>query len=141
MKKSIFIHGAWALLAAGAWFAGAHHQSNSASPQNSRSAIGGALSSTSPAREKSGAAKGILKNDAAGESVRWLDAYRGSNGVITAGKMKEAALAAMREPDPVKSLLNFAMLMNELTPENAPAALEAAMGSAGGPDSYRFLSL
>jgi hypothetical protein len=55
--------------------------------------------------------------------------------------MKEAVQSAMHDSDPVKSMLNFAALLNELTPENAPAALQAVNENTGGQDSWRYLSL
>ena len=76
-------------------------------------------------------------SDAAG----WVGSFRGRDGTISAERMKEAVQAALRDPDPVKSTLYFLQLVKELTPENAPAALQAVNETVGGGDSMRYLSL
>jgi uncharacterized membrane protein YgcG len=58
---------------------------------------------------------------------------------ISAEKMKEAMLEAIRESDPVKSQLMFARLMEELTPENAPAALAMIRENVSGMESMRYM--
>ena len=141
MKKPLIIHGAWTLLAAGAYFAGTYNPRSVPDSAPSRSLVAGAPSFPQAA----GAAGqiGNAKNPTAArsaEAVRWLDSFRSPDGAISAERMKEAVLAAMRDPDPVKSMLNFAQLLAELTPDNAPAALKAVTESAGS-DSVRYLSL
>lgn len=58
---------------------------------------------------------------------------------ISPDKMKEAMLEAIRESDPVKSQLMFARLMEELTPENAPAALAMIRENVSGFESMRYM--
>jgi hypothetical protein len=73
-----------------------------------------------------------------------LDFYKryglDSGTPITPDKMKEAMLEAIRESDPVKSQLMFARLMEELTPENAPAALAMIRENVSGFESMRYMS-
>jgi hypothetical protein len=61
---------------------------------------------------------------------------------LTPEKMKEAMLTAIRESDPVKSQLMFARLMEELTAENAPAALAMIRENVGGGmDGMRYMGM
>lgn len=141
MKHPILIHGAWTLLAAGAYFAGTFYPRGGSG--TSSSSVTGALRDPLVSREAA-LQNGNAKSDVAGgsgEAVRWLDSFRGRDGVISAERMTEAVQGALRDPDPVKSTLYFAQLLKELTAENAPAALKAVRESGGGPDSMRFLGL
>ena len=140
MKNIYIIQGAWMLVAAGAYFAGAYlPDSNPASIKPGGVAAGvrrnSPTSGDAPAQSQSGT-KAVI-----GAADRWLDSFRSGDGAITPDRMKAAALAVMRERDPVKFLLNSAMLLNELTPENATAAFDAVKENAGDPDSVRFLSI
>jgi hypothetical protein len=60
---------------------------------------------------------------------------------LTPDAMKEAMLTAIRESDPVRSQLMFARLMEELTVENAPAALGMIRDNVSGFDSMRYVSM
>ena len=74
-----------------------------------------------------------------------LDFYKryglDSGIALTSDKMKAAMLEAIRESDPVKSQLMFARLMEELTAENAPAALAMIRENVGGFDSMRYVGM
>jgi len=143
MKKPILIHGAWTLLAAGAFYAGTFY-SREVPPSTTGQPVVSAAPLGPAASRGAAAPNGNMKNGIAGASadaVRWLDSFRGKDGAISAERMQEAVQAAMKDPDPVMSTLHFAQLLKELTAENAPAALKAVTENAGGADSVRYLSL
>ncbi len=135
--KPLLIHGAWALLAAGAYLAGTRQSPQAASDDHSRAAAPGA--GMNPAAAGKGSAAAARR--ALSEESAWLEAWRDGNGRISAERMKEAVTAAMQEPDPVKSLLNFTLLLQDLSAENAAAAVEAITENTGGREAGRFLSL
>jgi len=142
MKKPLIIHGVWTLLAAGAYVAGTYHPHAVPDSARSRSLIADAQSGPLTPGAPGPTGNGNSRTGAASAEVgRWLDSFRGKDGAISADRMKEAVVAAMRDPDPVKSMLYFAQLLAELTPENAPAALKAVTENAGGADRMRYLSL
>ena len=139
--KPLLIHGGWALLAAGAYFAGALGRNpGSQADAINRTAAGGAAAARDSAGEHGSRNAAAITSAASAES-QWLAAFRSSDGTISADRMKEAVQSALRETDPVKSTLGVALLLKELTPENAPAALQAVNENASGREASRFLSL
>ena len=135
MKKPIVIHTAWALLAAGAYVAGSLQRDSGArsGKETHAMAAGPAIPPRAPGTPDT-------KKESAGP-VEWLDSFRSTNGLLSPDRMKEAAQAALREPDPVKSMLHFTMLLKELTAENAPGVLQAVNEMGGGSDAARYLGL
>jgi hypothetical protein len=135
MKKLIVIHTAWALLAAGAYLTGTmHRDAGTRAGGDSRHISSGTVSSP----RAPGAPE--TKKESAGPA-EWLDSFRTTNGLLSSDRMKEAAQAALREPDPVQAMLHFTTLLRELTAENAPGVLEAVREMGGGSDAARYLSL
>ncbi len=74
--------------------------------------------------------------------LEFFKEYGLDSGVpLTPEKMKSAMLAAIRESDPVKSQMMFARLMEELTAENAPAALAMIRENVSGFESMRYMGM
>jgi len=139
MNKPIVLNLVWAGVAATTGIVGYKLAPASASSQPSalrRIAANAPLSATSGSLNKAGA---TISNDAA--VVDFFQRYGLDGGIpLSSGKMKEAMLEAIRESDPVKSQLMFARLMEELTAENAPAALAMIRENVGGFESMRYMS-
>ena len=77
-----------------------------------------------------------------GEVLDFYKRYGLDTGTpLTVEKMKEAMLEAIRESDPVKSQLMFARLMEELTADNAPAALAMIRANVSGFESMRYMGM
>ncbi|MDB6135407.1 MAG: hypothetical protein JWM59_3650 [Verrucomicrobiales bacterium] len=144
MKLSLPVHGAWFLLAAACYFAGAlHPRGGRGSLTPLPASVPGAGFSTevlSPAADGSRKTKSAFTAWSAGAALR-MDSLRGPEGKIPPQRMREALQSALQDPDPLKSMLSFACLLKELTPENAPAALLAVTGNTDGPDRMRALAL
>jgi hypothetical protein len=139
--KPIIIHGAWALLAAGAYIAGTLQRRVSTEGDSSSRNIAAGIAAAGKTAAGSAAKQGRPGPATLSTEANLLDSFRSKDGKISAERMKDAVAAAMQETDPVKSVLNFALLLNELTPENAPAILQAINENSGSRESGRFLSL
>jgi hypothetical protein len=137
MKRYPFLlHGAWALLAAGAWLAGSWHSRPGDSASHSGPSAGSMAGPVSAPRP---AAAGAA---ASGSPVsRWLHSLEEGGAALSPERMTELARAALRDPDPVKATLYFTHLLEKLTPENAPALLQAINDNVRGPEANRFLTL
>lgn len=141
MNKPIVLNLVWAGVAAAAGIVGyklapASDASASNQTSNVRNIAGNApLTATGGSQKKAGA---ISKDPSVAD---FFNRYGLDNGVpLSSEKMKEAMLEAIRESDPVKSQLMFARLMEELTAENAPAALAMIRENVGGFESMRYMS-
>ena len=140
--KWIFPHGLWVLLASGAYFAGFIHPRPL--PPTSTLARLERPPAVSSGPDRAVLFKGNAKNGISGagaEADRWLASFCGADGLISPGRMKEAAQAAIGDPDPLRSTNYFSLLLKGLTLGNAPAALQAVMENAGPTDSVKYLSL
>ena len=139
--KPLYLHGAWTLLAAGAYVAGTFYpRSDPQAGAASRSLTAGATAARQGVADPGSKSAGRT-SAAAAAGRQWLDSFRDKDGTISADRMKAAVQAALHETDPVRSMLNFALLMDELTPDNAPAAMQAINQNASGRESARFLGL
>lgn len=118
-SKAFAIHCTWALLAAAAWWLGAQR-----SPDTPASRSPAAKPGT-PAKAARDSAHPIAPRVTAGmgESIAWLDSWRGADGRISPDQMSAAVLAALRDPDSLRGMRNFMHLLENLTPGNAAAAV------------------
>lgn len=140
MNKPLVLNLVWAGVAGAAFYTGMklnNGEDAAAASSKNRPVMG----SVSPGLSGGKGISPLLvsKNDAV------LDFYKrfglDSGKPLTADKMKEAMLEAIRETDPVKSQMMFARLMEELTAENAPAALAMIRENVGGMESMRFMGM
>ncbi|CAN5371827.1 hypothetical protein BH23VER1_BH23VER1_27200 [soil metagenome] len=144
MSRSAVVHAAWFTIAAGAFAAGAYLVPRSVTPDSDAAPSPRFVSV--PDEGESARTKGSATEPAslraAGDAASFIEKYRlGGTGGLNEQGMTDAVAEAIRESDPVKSSLMFAMLLEELTPENAAAASEAVRASSSGMDAMRFLSL
>jgi len=141
MKKSLLIHGLWLVLAAGAFAVGRF----SVAPTDSaarRSSVAVVKTPAPPTAARSAEAAEAAKAAALAEDpAAWAARFRSADGTISPSKMSEAVREALRETDPVKSMMNFAQLIKELSPENADAAFKTVRETVTGFESMRFLPM
>jgi hypothetical protein len=136
MKRfPIFLNSAWALLAAGAYVAGTFHP-RSADVHSSAGSPAGRL-----AAQTSSKPAGAAEVEKGSQVSRWLQSFEDNSGSISPERMKDALRTALLDPDPVKATLYFTHLLEKMTPENAPAILQAITENVRGADANRFLTL
>ncbi len=142
MKTPLILNLVWAGVAGAAFYTG--YKLNTAgdvtdTTQSKLRPVAGATGSSIGTGSKTVSPLMVSKS----ESV--LDFYKryglDTGTPLTPDKMKEAMLEAIRESDPVKSQLMFARLMEELTAENASAALAMVRENVGGFDSMRYIGM
>jgi hypothetical protein len=145
MNRLLVTNIAWALLAAGAYYAGTFRSRPAAEKASSDRTVPVAVASAPVIPRGNDPNVDPTKRSTAGaddgDAADWVRSFRGRDGTISPERMNEAVQAALRDPDPVRSTLYFVQLIKELTPENAPAALQAVNENVGGGDSMRYLSL
>jgi hypothetical protein len=142
MNRLLLVNGAWVLVAIGAYLAGTLGRPAQPDSNAHRVPPPTQAASRSPADPPQGSAPDQSESTAATAAVTdWLRSYRDGGGAISAERMKEAVQSVLGESDPVKATLRFTHLLNELTPENALAALQALNEATRGADSTRYLSL
>ncbi len=142
MNKPLVLNLVWAGVAAAAGFAG-YKLAPSADDSASSSSAVRRIAEGAPSSAAGGAKKGTSATTVSKDAAV-LDFYKryglDTGTPLSPDKMKEAMLEAIREGDPVKSQLMFARLMEELTAENAPAALAMIRENVGGFESMRYMS-
>ena len=140
--KPIAIHLSWLAVAAAAFAAGKFLTAPPATPPQSPGPPVLASPTQAPPPSRSADKEAPADRSAIGEIGERVAQFRvSSTGHINAGGMRDAVVAAIRESDPVQSSMMFAMLMEELTPENAEAARDAISETVSGWESFRFLGL
>ena len=142
--KPFVPHLLWAGLAVGAFVFGRSTMPDSSQTTGAGSATTQTLLTSKGSAETAGdASSSSARSEATIQEVRgFIDQFRiGGSGGLNAQGMADAVQAAIKETDRVKSSLMFAMLMDELTPENAEAARESVVGSVSGFESFRYLGL
>ncbi len=142
MKSPILIHGIWLLLAAGAFAVGrlTVKPQPPAAGDAPVAAVTASLPSPTAGRspEAAAAAKAAALSD---DPVAWAARFRSPDGTISSTRMADAVREAVRESDPVKSMMNFSQLIKELTPENAGAAFSTVRETVAGFESMRYLPM
>lgn len=142
MKSSLLIHGLWLVLAAGAFAVGRL----STQPAGSGSATAGAATVVTPppaptAARSAATAAAERAAALAEDPAAWAARFRDADGTISSSKMSEAVREALRETDPVKSMMNFAQLIKELSVDNADSAFKTVRETITGFESMRFLPM
>lgn len=86
--------------------------------------------------------RGVVRAVEAGDDAgAWVASFRSADGTISPERMAEAVQAALRESDPVRSMMYFTQLVGQLTAENAPLALQAVRENTSGWESMRYMNL
>ncbi|MGI8604997.1 MAG: hypothetical protein ACR2OZ_18660 [Verrucomicrobiales bacterium] len=141
MTKPFVLHGTWLVLAAAAFAAG---RWSARRPPHNPPTTGVALTRPaidpipSPPTIDGQTGKSMLPPE---DAASWVQRFRGSDGTISAVQMSAAIQDALRESDPVKSMMNFSQLIKELTPENAPAAFKAMRETVTGMEAMRYMPM
>lgn len=139
MRKSIIINLVWAGVAGAAFTAGYLIKPGAESKDTASSTIR-SIADKAPSGNGAGQKKAAVVVSKDNAVLDFYKRYGLDTGApISPDKMKEAMLEAIRESDPVKSQLMFARLMEELTPENAPAALAMIRENVSGFESMRYM--
>ena len=143
MKTPLILNLAWAGVAGAAFYAGwaTRPDGETGNAPSTKGAAAIAPGNTiGPGRDGKGINSVIVSKD--GTVLEFYRQFGLDTGKpLSAEKMKEAMLLAIRESDPVKSQLMFARLMEELTAENAPAILATIRENVGGWESMRFTGM
>jgi len=141
-KHTLIVHSAWALTAAAAWWAGSRHgmpdDSSSQVPGRSRLTATGVPSGHNDRRPDETAPS---SSGGAAETLAWLRPRLGADGRLSPENMATAVAEAMHDPDPVRGLRHFTQLLENLTPENAVAALQLLRAESGGKGPSPWLSM
>jgi hypothetical protein len=131
--KVIVKNSLWILLVAAAYLGGTMQRTGRKSPST---AVDSAPGSKTLRPSLHGRSAGT-----SGGSGVWLDSFRGREFLISDAGMKEAVAAILLESDPVTATRRFTQLLAELSPENAPAILEALRDGGGrAPDFLALLA-
>ena len=139
--KAVLNNGLWALLVIGAYLVGTMRRPDPGPPPESL-VIGEESKVRRPVQRGLDSAKGGSAAVDRGEgSDAWLDSILGDDLVISATRMEEAVAAVLLESDPVTATLHFAQLLEELSPENAPAILQALKDNGGSGRASEYLEL
>ncbi|MFN0128068.1 MAG: hypothetical protein ACKV19_15435 [Verrucomicrobiales bacterium] len=142
MKAPILIHGLWLVLAAGAFAVGRWTVTTPSAKSGGSHVATVVTPPPSPTAARSAESAEAARAAALSEDpAAWAARFRSADGTISAAKMSEAVREALREPDPVKSMMNFSQLIKELSPENADAAFKTVRETVTGFDSMRFLPM
>jgi hypothetical protein len=137
-------HIAWVAVAAGAFFAGGKFMPQAGS--DTANQTGRKVQDAAGSRPVSSStlAKGtmllpelsILK-DVEG----FVSRYAAINGELTSEQMQAAMDEVLQESDPVKSSLMFSLLLEKLSPANAPDVLKQVQAKVPGFDGFRYIGL
>lgn len=144
MKKSaLILNLLWAAIAAGTFYAGVLWRGDR--PTGAAAASGvRTVSAPEPVKLATGQS-GMVKAGAVSRDDEVLDFFKryGLDGgaPLTAETMSLAVTEVLRETNPIKSQMLFARLMEELTPENAQAALAMLRENTNGWESMRYMGM
>lgn len=144
MKKPIILLNAlWLVIAGGTFYAGVLWRETQQVNSGASRAVKRVEAPSAPAAlPGSGAmikATSVSRDD---DVLDFLKRYGLDSGAtLTSETMKLAVGEALRETNPIKSQMLFARLMEELTPENAEAALAMLRENTAGFDSMRYMGM
>lgn len=143
MKPSS-IHLVWTLVTAGA-FAGGMYLQKSQSPESSKANVAvnkaGASAIQDTATPAASKATADVPDSISGIK-EFLARFQNADGSpLSAAQMKEAMSEILTESDPVKSSLMFAMMLDQLTGENAPTVLAEIRARVAGFEGMRYYGL
>jgi hypothetical protein len=143
MKTPLILNLVWAGVAGAAFYTGLKLQNSDGAKETGQQKIRSAVTG-SGVGGVAGGAKGVnpalVSKDTA--VLEFFKTYGLDSGApLSPDKLKEAMLVAIRESDPVKSQLMFARLMEEITAENAPAALAMLRENLGGFEAMGYMRM
>jgi hypothetical protein len=142
MKSPILIHGLWLVLAAGAFAVGRFSAESPASATAATTTARVLTAPPAPTAARSAESAAAARATALSEDpAAWAARFRSADGTISATRMEEAVREALRESDPVKSMMNFSQLIKELSVDNAQAAFKTVRETVAGFESMRFLPM
>jgi hypothetical protein len=143
-KPALLLNVLWAAIAGGTFYAGTlwrgDRSAAAAAPAGART-----LSGPEPAKLAGAAQAGLVKAGTVSRDDDVLDFFKryglDSGTPLSSEVMTQAVTEALRETNPIKSQMLFARLMEELTPENAQAAMAMLKENASGWDSMRYMGM
>lgn len=141
--KKMLPHVAWSLVVAAA-FAGGHYWRTSPPLAPSESKQKPTLQTSTAAAAKSSAPTfdAIHSSAAMVEVTRFLERYKHVDGTpLTSEEMKLAMMEILTESDPIKSSLMFALILEQLTPDNASTVLAEIKARVTGMEGMRYFGL
>jgi len=142
MKSPLLIHGLWLAVAAGAFAVGRLTVEPSATKSGPSGTVAVVAPPPAPTAARSEEAAASARAAALSEDpAAWAARFRSADGTISSQRMAEAVREALRESDPVKSMMNFSQLIKELNADNADAAFKTVRETVAGFESMRFLPM
>jgi hypothetical protein len=145
MATSPLTHLGWAAVAAGTFFAGGKLLSPPTAEKSGATDInpqGGTLGSKSASAAVSNAgATNLPPLSSLAEVEIFLKKYTSQSGPLSQDQMKAAMEEVLTESDPIKSSLMFSLLMEKLSPENAPTVLQEVRAKVPGFEGFRYIGL
>ena len=143
MKPSS-IHLVWTLVTAGAFAGGMYLQKSQApaTPKNT-TVVNKASTSASQGTAASADSKATAGvPDSISGIKEFMDRFKNADGSpLSSAQMKAAMSEILTESDPVKSSLMFAMMLDQLTAENAPTVLAEIKARVAGFEGMRYFGL
>ncbi len=144
MNKSPITHVVWTLAAAGAFAGGIFYQKSQASADSaSGNQLRAAAASVGAGANKKEGTDAAAKLPPALEGISdFINKYRNADGRPLSNEQMQAAMKdVLTESDPVKSSLMFAMILDQLTPENAATVAAEIRARSTGFESMRYVGL
>lgn len=143
-KPALILNLLWAAIAAGTFYAGVLWRGDRSAASATSSTVR-IPSASEPAKLAGAGQTGMVKAGAVSRDDDVLDFFKryGLDGgtPLSSEVMTQAVTEALRETNPIKSQMLFARLMEELTPENAEAALAMLKENTSGWDSMRYMGM
>jgi hypothetical protein len=144
MSKSPLPHLLWTLAATGAFAGGMYYQKS-----QTASSAGNAIAKPSAA-SAAGDVTQVKKNESSANKMPpalegisdFLEKYKNVDGRPLSNEQMQAAMKdVLTETDPVKSSLMFALILDQLTPENAGTVAAEIRARSTGFESMRYVGL
>jgi hypothetical protein len=143
-KPALILNLLWAAIAAGTFYAGVLWRGDRTAGAAAPTAVK-FPSAPDPVKRAGGDQSGMVKAGTVSRDDEVLDFFKryglDSGTPLTAETMTLAVTEALRETNPIKSQMLFARLMEELTPENAQAALAMLRENTAGWESMRYMGM
>lgn len=142
--KPISTHLLWTVIAAGA-FAGGMFWQKSQAPADTKAPVvvtkaGSSAGHAADQAPKAGAEAGLPPSVSGIQD--FMKRFQNADGSpLSAEQMKAAMTEILTESDPVKSSLMFAMMLDQLTAENAPAVQAEIRARVAGFEGMRYFGL
>jgi hypothetical protein len=139
--KAPVTHLVWTLAAAGA-FAGGIYWQKSQTPAASTTTATTKPAATTVATKTGGGTAAAAKLPESIDGISdFLSKYQNGGNPLSPEQMKEAMGDVLTESDPVKSSLMFALLLDQLSSENAPTVMAEIRARVAGFEGMRYYGL